>query len=78
VATVFHYVSPVGVLWIKPQPGTDRVALGIDEEPLGSYHTPQAAADDVYTQHTGSHAWDSLTNVRLPRDLSEWEPGLPV
>jgi hypothetical protein len=73
---VYYYRSRVGTFWIRPQssnPG--RVQLGVGDEILGSYHSPQAAADDVYTQHTGFDAWDSLPSVTEPTDLSEWQKG---
>lgn len=67
--------TAVGIFWIRPQPGyPDRVWLGIDEVgPLGSYHSPEAAADDFAGGHTGWHEWDSIAHTSLgPRDLSEW------
>jgi hypothetical protein len=70
----YFYKSRVGVFEISPQvsvPG--RYALLLKGEFLGSYHSPQAAADDVYTQHTGDHDWDSLSSVTEPSDLTEWE-----
>jgi hypothetical protein len=76
VAHVLLYRSPVGVFWIRPQPNSEeRFWLGIGDERLGSYDSARAAVDDVYTQHTGWHAWDSLRDANAPTDLSEWERG---
>jgi hypothetical protein len=35
-----------------------RLVLWMNDEQLGSYHSPNAAADDVYTQATGYAPWD--------------------
>jgi hypothetical protein len=69
----YRFRSPVGTLWIKPQRNSDRFWLGINDERVGSYHSPEAAADDVYTQHTGWRPWDSASGLQKPRDLTEWE-----
>jgi len=61
------------MFWIAPQPdGSGRYWLGIDDKVLGSYHSPIAAADDVYCQATGWYKWDSLEPITSPTDLSEW------
>ncbi len=74
----FHYKTSVGTVWIRPQPDAlGRFELGIDNESLGSYHSPVAAADDVYTGHTGWFELDTLDGSILPCDLSEWEKGVP-
>jgi hypothetical protein len=73
---VYYYRSSVGTFWIRPEPGSpSQVQLGVGDEVLGCYHSPEAAADDVYTQHTGYYAWDSLPSVTDPTDLSEWQKG---
>ncbi len=66
------YKTFTGTFYIRKQPDK-RWGLWVDDELLGSYHSPGAAADDVYTQRTGYHAWDSLSPVSKPCDLSEWE-----
>jgi hypothetical protein len=74
MSAVWIYRAQAGLFWIRPQPDAPgRFWLGIDDTVLGSYHAPQAAADDVYTQSTGCPAWDSLPSVTEPSDLSEWE-----
>lgn len=72
----YHYRSDVGTFWIGPD-GSGRFRLGIDDERLGSYHSPKAAADDVYSQSTGCSEWDSLLATSEPSDLSEWTGGKP-
>jgi hypothetical protein len=72
----YYFRSAVGIFWIRPRPGNaGRFILGIGEDALGSYASPRAAADDVYTGATGFYAWDSRNDPRAPRDLSEWERG---
>jgi len=66
------YKSRQGTFWIKRRED-GRFLLGIDEEALGSYHRPEAAADDVYNCATGHYAWDAQLTVTEPTDLSEWQ-----
>ena len=79
--TGYHYRSPVGTFWIVPDHDhPSRWVLGIDHEALGNYASARLAADDVYTQHSGSHEWDTLDPVRTlmaPNDITEWESGQP-
>jgi hypothetical protein len=67
----FIYKSSVGVLEIL-QDHDGRWMFCADDVVWGHYNTPAAAADDVYTQHTGFDAWDDLDDVDEPCDLSEW------
>ena len=69
---MFYYNSPVGTFWIKPRPD-GRFALEINNDILGFYHSPVAAADDVYVHVTGYYPWDSLDGtVDGPTDIHEW------
>ncbi len=61
-----------GTFWIRPD-GSGRITLGVDDEALGSYATPEQAADDVYCCATGYHPWDAQGTVNAPVDLSEWD-----
>lgn len=68
--------TAVGTFWIRP----DRVSgwsLPItkdgDAELLGSYSSPESAADEVYAQHTNCDEWDIPDRSNAPRDLGEWE-----
>ncbi len=70
---VWYYKTRVGTFHIRPDAyNRHRWSLWIDDENLGSYDSPDAAADDVYTQHTGWNEWDSLPSVTQPTDLTEW------
>jgi hypothetical protein len=73
----FYFKTSAGTIWIRPQPKTDRYWLGIDDQRLGTYYSPSAAADDVYTRHTGWQPLDALPRSELPRDLSRWTRGTP-
>lgn len=44
------------------------------EEDLGSYHSPEAAADDVSGGHTFSPSSGiDLGELGIPADVAEWE-----
>jgi len=63
----------IGTFWIRFDPRTrTRFLLGIDQEPLGWYYSPEAAADDVFLQNPGWPQWDSLSATIRPKSLSEW------
>ena len=73
--------TPVGVLWIRPQPGKpSRFHLGLDETVFGPCHSTATAtatatafaADDVNVHSTGATAIDSLPAGSLPCDLAKW------
>lgn len=65
--------TEAGDFWIRFDPLSRKgFLLGIDEEALGSYYSPEAAADDVYLQKSGCGEWDSETPAWKPSDLSEW------
>ncbi len=53
----YYTRTVVGTFWIRPD-NVHGWSLFIDDdrnvELLGSYSSPEAAADDVYTQHTGA------------------------
>jgi len=75
---LFHFRTPVGVVWIAPhpqQPG--RVLLGFRNQVLGPYPSPKSAAGDVHLGHSGSTELDdyATTNYAIPEDVSEWEQG---
>ena len=69
---MFYYDSPIGLFTIQLEDG--RYVLRLEEEILGRYHAPHAAADDVYTQHVGLELWDSLPlPADTPTGIAEWE-----
>lgn len=75
---IYQYKALVGTFIIKPQ-SNDRWGLWLNDDLLGSYHSPIAAADDVYTQSTGDFDWDTYNIfdtdilVDIPTDIYEWE-----
>lgn len=69
-AWVFRTVR--GPVYILPQQG--RWAIVYDDENLGSYHSPQAAADDAAGGHTSTPSnGTDLADLAIPDDLGEWE-----
>jgi hypothetical protein len=68
---MWYYQTNVGMFKIiRNQSG--RFDLWIDNIQLGSYRSPDAAADDVCKQTTGWDEWDTLDTDSIPTDLSEW------
>jgi hypothetical protein len=71
---MWFHKSEAGTFWIRFVPRSRRTfVLGIDDQELGEYFSPEAAADDVYMQKTGYALWDSLQDVRKPADIAEWK-----
>ncbi len=69
---MWFYKTEVGTFNIRKQ-FDGCWGLWLDDGMLGSYLSPEAAADDVYTQSTGCYEWDSLQSVTEPMDLLDWE-----
>ena len=59
-----------GLFCIVPAQG--RYELFFDSTCYGSYSSAVAAADDVYTKHTGCNEWDD-SQEEGPTDVYEWE-----
>ncbi|WP_051650012.1 hypothetical protein [Selenomonas sp. AB3002] len=69
---MFFYDSPAGLFTIQLEDG--RYTLRLNGEILGRYHAPHAAADDVYTQHTGESTWDNIPlPIDTPTGIDEWD-----
>lgn len=69
------YHSPIGIIEIKYDNRAEKLALWLNDVCGGYYLTPEAAADDVFTQHSGIDAIDDLEEpdcFLLPHDLGEW------
>lgn len=49
----------------------DQWVLSVNGQPAGAYFSPQQAADDAATQHTGDSAYDA-SPIAAPEDLAEW------
>jgi hypothetical protein len=70
---MWHCETAIGVFWIRFDARTrSRFLLGIGEEPLGWYYSPEAAADVVFLQETGWSEWDSRHDLVKPLDLGDW------
>jgi hypothetical protein len=50
-----------------------RYGLYLEDELLGSYHSPDGAAEAVHTCSTGHAGWDGSGPVCTPGDLSDWQ-----
>ncbi|WP_043793493.1 hypothetical protein [Solidesulfovibrio fructosivorans] len=68
---MFIYRTRFGTFSIRPDAG--RWVLCMNDEALGSYHSPESAADDVFMCATTFDAWDSQGTVHEPESLAEWE-----
>lgn len=69
------YESPIGKIEIKFDHKVKKYALWLGDECGGFYPTPEAAADDVYTQTSGIDAIDYLDDLKsiiLPDGLGKW------
>jgi len=76
VATSYYYSTRVGTFLIAERSGRWHVVF--DDESLGSYATPEQAADDLAGGHTFSagRGIDTST-LGIPADIGEWKRGLP-
>lgn len=71
---MWTYHSPIGKMLIQRQKN-GRYCLVLNNERYGSWHSPDAAADDVCHHATGCSDWDLLDGqVNPPADLSGWNP----
>ena len=68
------YHSPIGDFQIR-QLSNGRYGLYFADILWGSWHSPEAAADDVYMHETSCYDWDRLDGKlnQVPSNLSEWE-----
>ncbi len=67
----FSYSVPRFFLEIVADRG-GRWMLLVNGDAVGSYFSPEQAADDAAGQHTGHHGYDSSSRA-APEDLGEWE-----
>ena len=67
----YEYKSKIARMSIRPGEN-GKWALWIEDCIYGPYHSPEAAADDVYMQATGHYEWDTQNEITEPCDLSEW------
>jgi hypothetical protein len=72
---VYFTKTAVGTFWIRPNMNNGwslSIESDGDTELLNSYGSAIAAADDVYTQHTGCDEWDLPVRNDAPSDLGQW------
>lgn len=72
--TGWYFRTKAGIVSIQPE--GKRWCIFFKEENLGSYHSPEAAADDVSGGHTflPSSGVD-LGTLDIPCDITEWTCG---
>ncbi len=74
----YQYRTRAGTVNLVPEAG-GRYKVVFGDEDLGSYHSPEAAADDVSGGHTFSPSdGTDLGELEIPGDLGEWEKKLFV
>lgn len=71
----FAKYSKIGVFFIRDQPdNTNQWDLFINGLFLGTFITPELAADAVYKRRTNYDEWDNIKPDRkIPHKLSEWK-----
>jgi hypothetical protein len=67
----YYYETSMGTFYIVPR--EDRWHVVYEDESLGSYHSPRAAADDL----SGGHTFSPSNGVKpgelgIPEDINEW------
>ncbi len=68
----YRYQTRRGPVHILPHQG--RWIIMYDDENLGSYHSPDAAADDVSGGHTFSPSNGvDFADLDIPDGINEWE-----
>ncbi len=68
----WQFKTSAGTIFIAPLNG--RYVVIWDNQDLGSYHTPEAAVDDVAGGHTFTPSGGTdLGELEIPYDLPEWE-----
>lgn len=69
----YRYNSSIGTFEIR-QTEHLRYELWIEEEMLGFYESPEAAALDVATFNTDYTEWDRFENEleNFPKNLNDW------
>ncbi len=69
----YQYATRGGTVSLLPEAG-GRYKVMFGDQNLGSYHSPEAAADDVSGGHTLSPSSGmDLGELGIPADLGEWE-----
>ncbi|MDZ4088761.1 MAG: hypothetical protein U1E69_18375 [Tabrizicola sp.] len=72
IVYAYHHTTHLGTISLIPE-SQGRYKVMISDENMGSYHSPQAAADDVANDHLGTTPWNvDLSTLGIPEDLGEW------
>lgn len=75
---MWHLQTKFGTFWIVDSDGLpETYVLGMDNDTLGVYPTPDKAVQDVQRQETGCLRWDTVPLGRNPPDLNLWREGSP-
>lgn len=70
---IYRHETPCGTVFLVPEEN-GRYKVVFKDEDLGSYHSPEAAADDVSGGHTFSpSSCIDLGELGISADLAEWE-----
>lgn len=73
---MYYYRTPVGTFLIVERLGRWHVIF--NDESLGSYATPQQAADDLVGGHTFSVGKGiDASKLGMSSDVGEWQKGTP-
>ena len=79
---MWHLKTKLGTFWIIPtkldSTPVTSCQLGIDDDPLGEYDSPEQAVSEVHARNTGYLKWDTQTKIRIPEALSAWRHGQPA
>lgn len=71
-AIAYQYSTRYGIISLVPT-RDGRYIVMFQGENLGSYHSPDAAADDVSGGHTSlPSSGVDLGSLNIPCDISEW------
>ena len=64
---MWSYKTKAGTFWIRPDPKRPGLyQLVINDVWLGSYPSPEDAADNVFMHVTGWNEWEKLIPVASP------------
>jgi len=70
--------TKLGTFWIAPAlEYKGKYFLGVDDEALWLFDSPENASKAVAEQTTGFLNWDAQLRVKAPQGLQDWEEGEP-
>lgn len=68
----YAWSTPIGTWWIRRRQSDDRWEIWWKDNCFGSYHSPAAAASDVYAKATGNSEWDMQQRFSAPEAIRDW------